>query len=124
MLPVDVVFRNMQRSDAIQGRIRAKAEELVLFDPGLHACRAVVDLPHRHQKHGDRFRVRLELSVPGAKPLLVEHGPVADLHQAVHDVFETARRRLTSHVQRCRGAIKTHATKNRGQEFDAADLWH
>lgn len=122
MLPVDVVFRNMQRSDAIDARIRAKAGELVVFDPRLHSCRAVVDLPHRHQKHGDRFRVRIELSVPGAKTLLIEHGPVADVHQAVNDAFETARRRLKSHVQKRRGAVKSHEPPGAG--FDAGDLWH
>jgi len=122
MLPVDVVFRNMQRSDAIDARIRAKAEELVVFDPRLQHCRAVVDLPHRHQKHGDRFRVRIELSVPGAKNLIIEHGPVADVHQAVHDAFETARRRLKSHAQRRRGEVKTHVRDE--PAFDAADLWH
>jgi ribosome-associated translation inhibitor RaiA len=122
MLPVDVVFRNMQRSDAIEARIRAKAEGLAVFDPRLHQCRAVVDLPHRHQKNGDRFRVRIELSVPGAKTLLVEHGPVADIHQGVHDAFETARRRLKAQAQIRRREVKAHTRD--GAAFDAADLWH
>ncbi len=122
MLPVDVVFRNMQRSDAIDARIRAQAQALVSFDPRLQHCRAVVDLPHRHQKHGDRFRLRIELKVPRSKGLLIEHGPVADVHQGVHDAFEIARRRLKSHAEKRRGAVKTHATNDAG--FDAADLWH
>ena len=120
MLPVDVVFRNLQRSEAVEARIRDKADDLAVFDPRLQHCRVVVDLPHRHHKNGDRFRVRIELSVPGSKDLLIEHGPVPDVHQAIHDAFETATRRLKALVERRRGAVKTHA----GADFDAADLWH
>jgi ribosome-associated translation inhibitor RaiA len=122
MLPVDVVFRNLQRSDAVEARIREKAADLAVFDPRLQHCRVVVDLPHRHHKHGDRFRVRIELSAPKRKDLLIEEGPVSDVHQAIHDAFETARRRLTTQAQRRRGEVKTHATT--GANFDAADQWH
>lgn len=124
MLPVDVVFRNLQRSDAADASVRAKAEELALFDPRLQRCRVVVDLPHRHRKQGDRFRVRIALAVPRHKDLLIEHGPVPDVHQAIHDAFEVARRRLKAHAERRRGAVKTHAPPARGTGFDAADLWH
>lgn len=123
MLPVDVVFRNLQRSDAVDDRIRAKADELAVFDPRLQHCRVVVDLPHRHHKNGDRFRVRVELKVPGGKDLLIEHGPVPDVHQAIHDAFETAKRRLKNHAQRRRGDVKSHRA-DAGTGFDAADLWH
>ena len=123
MLPVDVVFRNMLRSEAAESRIREKAEALAVLDPRLVHCRVVVDLPHRHHKSGDRFLVRIELSVPGSKRLLIEHGPVPDVHQAIHDGFESAKRRLKALNQKRRGAVKTHAGPN-GADFDAADLWH
>ena len=123
MLPVDVVFRNLQHSDAVDARSRATADELALFDPRLQHCRVVVAMPHRHQKNGDRFRVRIELSAPGAKDLRIEHGPVPDVYQAIHDAFETAKRRLKTHNERRRGAVKTHAAGG-GTDFDAADLWH
>lgn len=119
MLLVDVVFRNLQRSEAIEARIRAKAEELAVFDPRLQQCRAVVDLPHRHQKHGDRFQVRLALSVPGARDLVVEQGPGSDVHQIVNEAFVVAKRRLTTHEQKRRREVKTHSPA-----FDAGDLWH
>jgi ribosome-associated translation inhibitor RaiA len=124
MFPVDVVFRNLQRSDAVEARIRERAEELAVFDPRLQHCRVVVDLPHRHHKQGARFRVRIELSVPGSKCLLVEHGPVPDVHQAIQDGFESAKRRLKALNERRRGAVKRHATPTGGAGFDAADLWH
>jgi ribosome-associated translation inhibitor RaiA len=119
MLPVDVVFRNLQRSEAIEARIRAKADELAVFDPRLQQCRAVVELPHRHQKHGDRFLVRLTLSVPGSRDVIIEHGPGSDVYQVVHDAFAVAERRLTASAQKRRREVKTH-----GPAFDAGDLWH
>lgn len=124
MLPVDVIFRNMQRSDAAEARIREQAEALALFDPRLRHCRVIVDLPHRHHKHGDRFRVLIELKVPGGKDLIVDHGPVVDAHQAIHDAFEAARRRLKAHAQRRRGDVKAHGTRERDVSFAAADFWH
>lgn len=122
MLPVDVVFRNLQRSEAIDARIRAKAEELAVFDPRLQECRAVVDLPHRHQKHGDRFGVRLTLKVPGRRDLVIEQGPGSDVHQVVHDAFEVAKRQLKAQAQRRRGEVKHHDRD--GAPFDNSDVWH
>jgi ribosome-associated translation inhibitor RaiA len=119
MLPVDVVFRNLQRSDAVEARIRGHADDLAVFYPRLLHCRVVVDLPHRHHKHGDRFSVRIELAVPGNKDLVIDHGPVADVHQAIHDAFETATRRLKTHAERRRGAVKTHT--GNGAAFGAVD---
>ncbi len=123
ILPVDVLFRNMKRSDAAEARIRAQAADLALFDSRLQHCRVVVDLPHRHHLHGDRFQVRIELSVPG-KDLVIEHGPVLDVHQAIHDAFQLAKRRLKTQAQRRRGAVKAHTRGDLGSRFDAADLWH
>ena len=40
MLPVDVIFRNMLRSEAAESRIREKAEALAVLDPRLVQCRA------------------------------------------------------------------------------------
>ena len=124
MHPVDVVFRNMLRSDAVEARIREKIEALSAFDPRLQHCRVIVDLPHRHRKHGDRFRVRIELKVPRGKDLIVDHGPVADVHQAVHDAFEAAARRLKTDAERRRGAVKSHASRDRDTDFGVADAWH
>jgi ribosome-associated translation inhibitor RaiA len=124
MLPVDVLFRNMLRSDAVEARIREKAETLPLFDPRLQHCRVIVDLPHRHHAHGNRFRVRIELKVPRGKDLIVDHGPAADVHQAVHDAFEAAARRLKADAQRRRGAVKTRARRDGEADFGTADLWH
>ncbi len=123
MVPVDVIFRNMPRSEAMEARIRERSDALALLDPRVLHCRTVVDLPHRHHKHGDRFLVRVELTVPGGKPLLIEHGPVADAYQAIHDAFESAKRRLRTFQEKRRGVSRK--LRDAGEaDFDAADLWH
>ena len=75
MLPVEVVFLKIRRSEVAEARIRAKAEELTEVNPRLLRCRVVVDVPHRHHSGGKRFRVRIELGLPRRDDLVIERGP-------------------------------------------------
>jgi hypothetical protein len=112
-LPVQINFRGLRRSAALTTHIRSWAERLARFHERLERCEVTVELPHRHQRQGRQFEVRIVLRVPGAD-LAVNHAPgVAEAHDdpfvAVRDAFLAARRRLEDHVRKIRGDVKTHA---------------
>ena len=129
--PVQVTFRNVAASPALEQEIRARAAWLERFYPPLIGCRVLVEIPHRHRERGKPVHIRIDLSVPG-EDIVVSHeptlhatledlqgdaahkladleGPHKDAYVALHDAFDIARRRLEDHARRQRGDVKTHA---------------
>lgn len=111
-IPLEIVFRNMERSDAVEARVREKALRLERFFDNITRCRVVVEAPHRHHRHGKRYQIGIEIGVPG-KRLMVDHaGPAdpshEDVYVAIRDAFSAATRRLEDHVRILRGKVKSH----------------
>lgn len=106
-----VTFRHVDASPALDAAIRARAQWLTTFHPGLATCRVLVDVPHHDRAHGRTALVRIELSLPGGD-VTVTHDPQdpLPLEQVVHDAFDVARRQLEDAARRQRGDVKTPAT--------------
>ena len=110
--PLDIKFRNMDPSVAVEARIREKAAKLERFHSRIIGCTVVVEAPHRHHHKGKLYSVHIDIRVPGkdlivdrAKPLDHAH---EDVYVAVRDAFNAAVRRLEDHTRRMRGDVKTH----------------
>ena len=58
------------------------------------SCRVVIDSPHKNQKGAKTFQVKIEMSFPGQQSLVVTREPVGDLHAAVMETFDIAKRRI------------------------------
>ena len=125
--PVQISVRNMAVSPALEEEIRSRAAWLDSFYPGIVGCRVVLEIPHRHRRHGRSLHVRIELSLPG-EDVIVNHeptpdisarsgsrksdeldGPHKDAYVAIHEAFDVARRRLEDMARRQRGDVKTRA---------------
>lgn len=74
ILPLQISFRNMKPSEAVEARVREEVAKLETFYKGIMHCRVVVELPHRHHKSGDLYHVRIDMTVPGAE-LVVKREP-------------------------------------------------
>ena len=131
-----ITFRNLSPIEAIEADIRQRAEDLGVYCADIISCRVLVEIPHRHHKHGNRFHIRIDVSVPGEE-ITVSHAP--DLHGtqqdlehttsekeveieaarkdgglAIREAFDIARRRLQDSARRRRHAVKTHAQPSGG----------
>ena len=125
--PVQISFRHMTVSPAIEEEIRSRAGWLESFYPGIVGCRVLLEVPHRHRRRGRPLHVRIELSLPG-EDVIVNHEPPLeamsprvlhksdeldgrhkDAHVAIHEAFDVARRRLEDVARRQRGDVKTRA---------------
>ena len=118
-IPLQVSFRNMDRSEAVEARVREKAEKLEKYFGHLTSCRVVVEAPERRHHKGKLFHVRIELGVPG-KELIVNRHPKdkhahEDVYVAVRDAFHAARRQLEDHGRKLDGKIKTHEVPLHGK---------
>jgi ribosome-associated translation inhibitor RaiA len=106
-LPVQVTFRNVARSEALEALIREHAAGLEHFHTHLVSCRVAVELAgHGHK--GRAFQVRVDLKLPGGE-IAADHQHDEDPHVAVREAFHAARRMLEDHVRRTRGDVKRHA---------------
>jgi ribosomal subunit interface protein len=108
----------MDHSDAIEAVIRERAARLERFHDRIVRCHVVVDVPHRHQRKGRLFAVRLDLTTPTGE-LVVKRDPPEDhshedFYVVVRDAFDAMARQLEDEVRRRRGDVKTHQTSPLG----------
>jgi ribosomal subunit interface protein len=108
---LQITFRNIDRSAAVEEKIRERARELEQFFDRVVSCRVVIEAPQR-RRHGNLFHLRVDLKVPG-KEIVVKRDPPErhvheDIYVAIRDSFDAVRRQLEDHARRSRGEVKTH----------------
>lgn len=128
ILPVQITFRNMDSSAAVEDRIREEAARLDTFYDRIMSCRVMVEIPHHHHQRGNPFHIRIDLGVPG-REIVVKHEPSLhpeqaghnrisktrevhgahkDVYVAIRDAFRVAARELREYARRQRGQVKAH----------------
>jgi len=117
-LPLQITFRDIEPSPAIEARIREKAKKLDRFYDRITGCKVVVDAPHRHHEKGRIYRIRIDITVPGTE-IVINREPGQnhaheDVYVALRDAFGAAQRRLQDYARRQRGEIKTHEVPTHG----------
>jgi ribosome-associated translation inhibitor RaiA len=112
-LPLQITYRGLERSDALDARIRSKAEKLDAFHPRIMSCRVVVEEDDRHHHQGRQFAVRLDLRLPGHE-IAINRDHDEDVYVALRDAFDAAGRKLEEFARLDRGDVKTHAAPQRG----------
>ena len=136
-LPVQITFRNMKPSEAVDARVREEVAKLETFYKGIMHCRVMVELPHRHHRSGDLYHVRIEMTVPGAELIVKRepslqtslrqvdtekqsksyeaHAAHKDVFVVIRDAFKEARRQLQDYARRMRGQTKVHVPQPSGR---------
>ena len=113
-LPLQITFRDIDPSPAIEEAIREKADKLDRHAPRIISCRVVVETPHKHQHKGKQYQVRIDLSIPGDE-IVVNREPNPDVYVAIRDAFQAAERQLKDYRQRRRGDTKQHDEQPHGR---------
>jgi ribosomal subunit interface protein len=116
---LSITFRNMDTSPSVEAHIRHRAAELEQFSDRISACRVTLEATHRHHRQGTIYRVSVDLSVPGGKVVVnrepAENHAHEDMHVAIRDAFDAARRRLQDRMRRMDGTIKQHEAPSIGR---------
>lgn len=118
-LPLQVTFRNLQASEAMEQDIRERAAKLEQFCSQIMGCRVVVEARHRHHQQGNLYHARIDITVPDAQIVAnrdagLDHAH-EDVYVAIRDAFDAARRQLEDYVRRQRQDVKTHETPAHGK---------
>jgi len=123
-LPIQVTFRGMPQSDAIDAYVRDRATKLETFSARITGCHVAIESPHHHHS-GRPYHVRIDLIVPGGE-LVVNHAPdddpnLQDAYASIDQAFDQMGRRLQDHIRRQRGDVKPHEDGYR--EGRVTKLW-
>jgi cold shock CspA family protein/ribosome-associated translation inhibitor RaiA len=112
--PIEITLRDVPSSPTLQNLLRQQAKRLDRFCENLTSCRVAIERPHRHQQAGNPYRVRIEVTLPPRKDLVVVQDPEDNqkhtgLHAVIRRAFRTMERQLKDSTDVRRGDVKTHA---------------
>jgi len=126
IVPLQITFRQMEPSAALEARIRKLAGRLERFSEHIMRCRVIVEpLPH-HSHQGALHEIHIDITLPDEEIAIRHTHPADHAHEdpyvALRDAFRAARRRLEDYERKHRLDVKTHAAPAEGRisELDAA----
>lgn len=131
-IPVEITFRDIDRSEPVEARIREWAEKLERIYDRIVRCEVVVDDPHRHHHKGHQYYVRVRLTVPGTEIVSSHPGnddrAHEDVYVAVRDAFQATKRQLEAYVRKSlhRGDVRREgngASHGRVTFLDVEKAW-
>ena len=103
---VDVVYRDLDTSAALNEVITRKLEKLSRFNDQIIHSRVVLDTPHNRKHKGKQYRASIELDLKG-HPVAVTQDDES-IHVAVREAFLSAERKLKQLTQKRRDTRVTH----------------
>lgn len=104
-LPLQIIIRDMPPTAALEAHIRDRTEKLEEYFAPLISCRILLEMVHQHQPQGNHFNVRIDLGVPGNEIVVNLHHH-QDLHLALRDAFDIAKRQLEDYAHRLQRETK------------------
>jgi ribosomal subunit interface protein len=98
MKGLEISFRDIEHSDAIEQNIRDKTAKLTSTFDDITGIRAVVAMPHNHSNKGKLAHVSLEIGLPGETVAITndnhDNSDHEDMYVAVRDAFDKAQRKI------------------------------
>jgi ribosome-associated translation inhibitor RaiA len=96
---VEVHFHGIEKSEAIEQRVRNKVAKLQKHFGRMTSCRVGIEAPQRTPQKPKVYQIKIEIGVPRRSPIVVCHERVGshateELALAIRDAFEAARRKV------------------------------
>jgi ribosome-associated translation inhibitor RaiA len=97
-VPLEIAFKGIVNTTEIENLIRSKVTKLEHVCSYITSCRVVVEKRQEHQRVGNPYRVRIDMTIPPGHELVVRRESTeGDMHDplevVLRDVFNTAVRR-------------------------------
>jgi ribosomal subunit interface protein len=107
-IPLQVIFRNLTHSDAIEAEVRKRVAKLEQFCEHIISCRVAIETVGKHQHQGRLHNVHVALTVPGGEVVVTHNHSNEDIYLAIRDALDSAKRQLEDHVRLQRRHVKLH----------------
>ena len=109
-LPLQISFRHMEHSPALEAVIVDRAKRLDTFASQIMSCRVVVEPAGRHRAQGEQYEVRIDITLPGGEVVATRepsaHEEYKEISIAVRDAFDSAGRQIEEFMRRQRRDVK------------------
>lgn len=97
--PLEISFHGVERSEAVEQRVREKFKRIETHFERITHARVVIEAPQRRTPLPKFFHVRIDIGIPGKKPIVVHHEPDddrahTDVMLALRDAFSAAQRQV------------------------------
>ncbi|HET9096942.1 MAG TPA: HPF/RaiA family ribosome-associated protein [Candidatus Baltobacteraceae bacterium] len=105
-VPLQISYRDVTQSDALDQLIAAEAAKLERYFGRVLGCRVLVEHAHEHQRSGAPFQARITVNLPGEDVFVNGSADVDDVLArfkdpalAVRDAFKKARRQMQDRIR-------------------------
>jgi ribosomal subunit interface protein len=117
-IPLQITFRGIPKSEAVEAKIHEKASKLERFHSHIISCRVAVEAEHKHHHQGNQYHIRIDITTPH-KELVVsrehhDNHAYEDVYVAIRDAFNAAARQLEDYARVQRGDVKDHELQHTG----------
>jgi ribosome-associated translation inhibitor RaiA len=114
--PVQIDFQGMKPREALRAVIAEHVAGLEDRFGRITPCRVVVKAPSERHRTGGLYEIHIRLALPDGKEVDIGRTPRlderrADVHFALNDAFNRARRQLQDQVRRMQGHVKMHQAR-------------
>jgi ribosomal subunit interface protein len=118
-LPVQTTFIHMQAPETLEAKIAEYVDKLDTRYKRLMSCRVTVEAPHKHNRKGKLYSVKVDITMPGGEIVATSESTRNKAHEdvyvALRDAFRAAERQLESLTERRRGRVKEHEVPPHGR---------
>jgi ribosome-associated translation inhibitor RaiA len=120
---VEVHFHGIEKSDAIEQRVRDKVAKLQSHFERMTSCRVGIEATQRSPQKPKVYRIKLEIGIPRRQPIVVKHERVGshaseELCLAIRDAFEAAMRRVDGTAARVNQRAKLERGRRRPRQAE------
>lgn len=92
-IPLQVTFRDLPHSPALDEKIRERTARLEALSECITRFRVTLERRHRHKRQGREYSVRIDVRVPEHE-IVVSQDHDEDVYVALREAFEAAERQL------------------------------
>jgi ribosomal subunit interface protein len=103
-IPVQITFRDIDPSDAVEARINERVQRLEKFASRATGLHVTVAAPHQSGHKGQIYQFTLELLLPKGD-IVIKQGDTPnhaheDIYVAMRDAFQALERRVQDHLEK------------------------
>jgi ribosomal subunit interface protein len=113
-IPLQIVFRDLDRSLAVEDKIREKFNKLDKYYHLMTFSRVAVGFEERRKHQGKLYKVSIYVALPG-KDVAVTHHPHENLYTALQEAMDDLQRQLEQYHSRLYGDTKNHGDRLHGE---------
>jgi ribosome-associated translation inhibitor RaiA len=113
-VPLNIVFRHMEKSDAVEERIIQKLDKLEDSYGEIISCNVVIEQVNKNQNQGRLFNIRINLNLP-KKEIVITHQKDEDLFVVVRDALNSLTHKIEAHFDKLKNLVKDHEEVLHGQ---------